>query len=255
MKLFGKNPIKEKKIRPKIATRIGALIAAGLLTLSGCQSENRGPAKPEKTYTRNDDEHKREIDALRDGDNEDLIRLGQFRKELQESFSTSNVILDEYSDEFISNIEIDGTDVTIELIDGSKVSGDLKNLEISNMNFENFYIYDSKYIEDYLNCNTIYQNYEENGYDSAVSALFADYDNHEKLNLKMENCSVFNEYKKGSVIDVNWYDNVDYSYCKKIWVYNTLLNEIWLEKISSMPNLETLILTNSFPSRVRGKSF
>lgn len=247
MIFFGKKTINSFKIKrsAKRASEIGALIAAGLLTLSstGCQSENREPAKTEKTYT------------LKDGDNEDLIRLGQFRKELQESFSTSNVILNEYSDEFISNIEIDGTDVTIELIDGSKVSGDLKNLEISNMNFENFYIYDSKYIEDYLNCNTIYQNYEENGYDSAVSALFADYDNHEKLNLKMENCSVFNEYKKGSVIDVNWYDNVDYSYCKKIWVYNTLLNEIWLEKISSMPNLETLILTNSFPSRVRGKSF
>lgn len=225
-------------------TRIGVLIAAGLLTLNLTGCEINEPAKPRKTNISRDDEDKREIQALRDGDNEDLIRLGEFRKELQESFSTLDVTLNKYSDEFISDIVIDGTNVTIELIDGSTVSGVLNNLEISNVNFENFYIYDSKYVEDYINCDTIYKNYEEDGYDSAFSALLDDYANHEKLNLETKYCSVTDEYKKGSSKDVKWHDSVDYSDCKKVWLEDTFLEENWLEEISSMPNLETLILTN-----------
>lgn len=152
-------------------------------------------------------------------------------------------------DKFVSSIVIDGTNVSIKLIDGSDVSGTLYNLEISDITLENLYIYDSKYTEDLfaLYNNEKYTNYEENGYDFSYDALKDEFDKHKKLDLKFENCSVYNEYKKGNTKDIkcsapnNKIENLDYSACKKLWIYNLCLEE---GEFSDMPNIETLILVN-----------
>ena len=56
---------------------------------------------------------------------------------MKESFENLTLTLDETSDKLVSSIVIDGTNVSIELVDGSEVLGDLYNLEISDVTLEN----------------------------------------------------------------------------------------------------------------------
>lgn len=161
---------------------------------------------------------------------------------MQEGFEAYTITLDETANKFVSNIVVDGTNASIELDDGSEVSGTLYNLNISDMTLENLYIYDSKYTEDLYNAEIKYQDYEEKGYRSVINALCADYENHAKLELKVENCLVNNEYKHGDTKDINCnIINLDYNACKRLWLSNPFLEE---NEFDDMPNLETLILTN-----------
>lgn len=165
----------------------------------------------------------------------------EFKEKLQEGFETFNLTLDETTDKFVSSIVIDGTNASIELDDGSEVSGTLYNLDISDITLENLYIYDSKFTDDWYHAEIKYQDYEEKGYKSVIHALDADYENHAKLELKVKNCLVNNEYKHGDTKDINYNSiNLDYNACKRLWLYNPYLHE---NEFDDMPNLETLILT------------
>ena len=217
--------------------KIKALMVAGLLTLNltGCKREIQGYSNITQEEVMDESQEKNKT-------------LEEFKEELQEEFETNTITLDETANSFVSSITVDGRNVCIELNDGSEFSGDLDNLDISNITLDNLYIYDTKYTEDVYNVNTKYQDYKEKGYDSALNALFADYENHEKLELEVKNCSVDNEYKRGTTKDINnIYDldriyNLDYTNCKRLWLYEYHLHEGDFEK---MPNLETLILANS----------
>lgn len=214
-------------MRYKGKNKIKALIAVGLLTfnLSGCKREIQGCIKGTQENATIENQEK---------------DIEEFKKSLKESFENLTLTLDETSDKLVSSIVIDGTNVSIELVDGSETSGDLYNLEISDVTLENLYIYDSKYTEDYYHVDEKYQDYKEKGYSSTIRALFADYENHAKLELQIKNCFVCNEYKKGDTKDINYnITNLDYTAGKKIWLYNTYLREGDFEE---MPNLETLIL-------------
>lgn len=233
---------------------IKTLIAAGVLTLnvSGCGREIHGYSNniPENISI---EEQENNIKNLSSEENEiDLIEneeIKELKEKLVRCFETNNLILDGTMDEFISSIVIDGTNVSIELSDRSDVSGTLYNLEISDITLENLYIYDSKYTQDLFATynGKKYIDYKENGYEFAVDALKDDFDKHEKLDLKFNNCSVCNEYKKGNTKDIylwnpnNKIKNLDYSACKKLWLYEAYLQE---DEFSQMPNLETLILVN-----------
>ncbi len=228
----------------KYKGRIKYLIAAGLLafSVSGCNKEIQENNTNIQKNTINSNQEN--TNDYKEQTEQEKLEMEQFYEELKISFAKGEVILDKSSDKFISNILIDGRKVSIELVNGKEIWGFLDNLEISNVNFENFYIYDSKYIDDYFNVKIKYQDFKEKGYSTASEALFADYDTHKKLNIKTYNCSVSNEYKKGDMKDVSWYEEIDYSDCKKLWLVGNYINEKYLEKISSMPNLETLIITD-----------
>lgn len=214
-------------------SKIKALIAAGLIALnaSGCKKEIQG-YKETSNVT--------EAYAYEDT----LLEIEDFKKKLQEDFLKANVVLDKTSDKFISNITIDGTNVSIELIDASIVSGILENLTMSDITFENFYIYDSQFIDDLYNADEIYRNYREKGYDSPIRELYDDYTNRTKLNVVTDNCFVNNEYKEGNKYQVSWYTKIDYSNCRNLWLQSMDLKE---NQFSSMPNLETLVLTEPYP--------
>lgn len=222
---------------------IKTLIAAGLLTLnlSGCKREINQYINIPQEYTNSEDQTKNKENA---GNIEGLvedIEIEEFKQKLKESFETNELTLDETTDKLISSIIIDGTNVNIELYDKSKVSGTLYNLEIFDITLENLYIYDSKYTEDLYNAEEKYQDYEKNGYTDAIDALLYDYANHKKLELEVQNCYINNEYKKGDTRDINYnIKNLDYTACKRLWLYNTYLDE--KDDFSMMPNLETLIL-------------
>ena len=228
----------------KYKGRIKYLIAAGLLafSVSGCNKEIQGNNTNIQKNTINSNQENTNDD--KEQTEQEKLEMEQFYEELKRSFGKGEVILDKSTDKFISNIVIDGRKVSIELVNGKKIFGFLDNLEISDVNFKNFYIYDSKYINDMFNVKTKYQDFKEKGYDTAVEALYADYDNHKKLNVRTYNCSVSNEYKKGDMKDVSWYEEIDYSDSRKLWLVGNYIDEKYLEKIYSMPNLETLIITN-----------
>ena len=228
-------------------TRIKALIAAGLLAfnVSGCKKEIRGYSHDmqEEVMSEEQETNHENIDNI-----ENLVEnaeLAKFKKELAASFDNFTLTLDETTNEFVSSIIVDGTNVSIELIDGSKVSGTLYDLEISDLTLENLYLYDSKYAEDFYNVETKYHDYEEKGYDFIYEALYDDYQSHQKLELEIENCSVANEYKKGKIQDIEYsiidLEEIDYTACKKLWLYNSYLEE---EVFSTMTNLETLVLVD-----------
>ena len=242
----------KKEMTYKGKTRIKTLLVAGLLAfnLSGCKREIQGYRNnTQKNTTIEETENERNIQASIENE-----KIQEFKEKCKESFETFDLTLDETADELISSMVIDGTNVRIELKDGSDISGILNNLQISNLTLENLYIYDSKYTEDHYNSEIKYQDYEEKGYDSSLDALDADYEKHAKLELQIQNCSVGNEYKKGVTKDINYnIDNLDYSGCKKLWLCDVFLQkEDLLEEeeslqeatLFSMPNLETLILTN-----------
>lgn len=164
------------------------------------------------------------------------------KEELQEGFEAFTITLDETADKFVSNIVVDGTNTSIELYDGSKFSGTLYDLNISDVTLENLYIYDSKFTEDLYHAEIKYQDYKEKGYESVIGALYADYENHAKLELKVKNCLVNNEYKHGDIEDINCnITNLDYNACKRLWLCDYFLKE---NEFDDMPNLETLILTS-----------
>lgn len=238
--------------------RIKTLIVAGVLTfnMQGCGKEIYGYSNNLPQNVRNQ-EQESNIENANSKEQEsyeeiesNLIEnkeIAEFREKLETYFETNNLILDGTMDEFVSSIVIDGTNVSIELSDGSDVSGTLYNLEISDITLENLYIYDSKYTDDLFaeNNDKKYTDYKEKGYDSSYDALRDEFSNHKKLDLKFENCSVYNEYKKGDTKDIkcsapnNKIENLDYSACKKLWLYDCYLEE---DEFSKMPNLETLIL-------------
>lgn len=222
---------------------IKTLIAAGLLTLnlSGCKREIKQYINIQQEYTNSEEQTKNKENA---GNIEVLvedIEIEEFKQKLKESFETNELTLDETTDKLISSIIIDGTNVSIELYDKSKVSGDLCNLKIFDVTLENLYIYDSEYTRDFYNAEEKYKDYEKNGYTNVVDALFDDYANHKKLELEVQNCYINNEYKKGDTKDINYnIKNLDYTACKRLWLYDTYLHE--KDDFSMMPNLETLIL-------------
>lgn len=214
----------------KYKGKLRYLLAAGLLTLNitGCTGDvNKCSNIPRKT--RNIILEKPKTQLL----------IETFRNDLQKKFSTGNVTLDKSSNEYITDIVIDGINVNIKLIDGSEVSGKLENLEISNVNFENFYIYDSKYLEDLFNTRVKEM---QKGYSTGF--ISNNYEEQNKLNLITIKCSVSNEYKKEVIKSINWNQEIDYKECKKLWLGEAKLDEKKLEEISSMPNLDTLIITD-----------
>ncbi len=239
----------------KYKGKIKYLLVAGLLALnlSGCKGKIQGYSENIPTKTIEDIENN-------DGKNEkykentEPLKEKTFKEKLQEDFKTGKIILDKTCNKFISSIKIDGRNVSLELVDGSQVSGDLENLKITDVNFENFYIYDSKYIDDLFNVKERYKNYKEKGFESCIDELNSEYEQHKKLYLDIENCSVSNEYKKGIMLDIEGYsstmaeeyknDKLDYSNCKKLWLDSIYIDKKFLEGISSMSNLETLIISN-----------
>lgn len=218
----------------KSKTRIKALIAAGLLTfnLSGCTREIKGYSNSSQ--------------AQINGYEDTVLRIEEFKKKLQEDFTKASVILDKTSDEFISNITIDGIDVSIGLTDGSSVSGELQNLAISDVTFENLYVYDSQYIDDLYN---IKERYFSKGL--RVDALVDEYENRAKLNVVTNNCSVNNQYKKGTNLRVEGLSNIDYSNCRNVWLEGEKFEE---SEFSMMPNLETLVLVYTDARFLEGES-
>lgn len=219
-------------MRYKGNKRIKALIAAGLLAfnLSGCKREIDGYKVPtEKTAISENIKRDEAIDTTE----VDTIALENFREKLERSFETFKVTLDKSSDQFVSSIVIDGTNVSIELIDGSDVSGTLDDLEMTDISFENFYIYDSQKMAN-----------EYNGYTEQVDLplmVDADYDSHTEIKVAIVNCSVNNEYKQGCGANIGSYPDIDFSNCKSLWAEEWYLIE---DLFSSMTNLETLVLVD-----------
>lgn len=235
-------------MRYKGKNQIKALIAAGLLTLglSSCSKPIQGytipEEKPEIVENNKENEHKAEVEELIDSTEKRYEDIEEFKETLKEGFKKVGVTLDKASDEFVSSIVIDGTNVTIELVDGSQVSGTLYNLQIFDVNFENFYIYNSQYMKDYQNSDELYPDYREQGYVNSYFPLSEDYKSRPKLKIETKNCSVNNEYKRGDkYIEIDWVERIDYSNCRKVWLQSEFLEE---NQFSDMPNLETLVLIN-----------
>jgi len=174
------------------------------------------------------------------------LRIEEFKKKLQENFTKASVILDKTSDELISNITIDGIDVSIGLTDGSTVSGELQNLAISDVTVENLYVYDSQYIDDLYNIKE-----KHNSKGLGVGTLVDEYENRVKLNVVTNNCFINNQYKKGTNLRVEGIFDIDYSNCKSVWLEGEKFEE---SEISTMPNLETLVLVYNDARFLEGES-
>lgn len=217
----------------------------GLLTLglSSCSRQIQGYTIPEdRPEISEKNERGVEQDAILSKVEFDAIELAEFKEQLQEDFKNYGVTLDKKDDEFVSSIVIDGTSVTIELVDDSQVAGTLYNLQISDVNFENFYIYNSQFMEDCENADEVYSDYKEKGYKFSFEALHADYNSRPELKLETKNCSVNNEYKRGDkYAEIDWIERIYFSNCKKLWLTREYLEE---DEFGDMPNLETLVLVS-----------
>lgn len=235
-------------MRYKGRNQIKALLATGLITLglSSCSKPIQGytipKEKPEIVENNKENEHKAEVEKLIDSTEKKFEGIEEFKESLSEGFKKSGITLDKASDEFVSSIVIDGTNVTIELVDGSRVTGTLYNLQIFDVNFENFYIYNSQYMKDRQNSDELYPDYKEQGYVSSYFALSEDYNSRPELKIETKNCSVNNEYKRGDTyIEIDWIERIDFSNCRKLWLQSEYLEK---NEFSDMPNLETLVLIN-----------
>ena len=166
--------------------------------------------------------------------------LTEFKENLEEQFKSLTVSLDESSDEFVESIYIDGTSVSIVLVDSSIVKGELENLNLQGLHLENFHVIDSKSITD--NHNETYGNYPDTS---------DEYKTHKKLTVSFPNFKpicINNTFKFSDLltnVDISHFSDLyyDISHCQNIWLDNFYIDRDLLETINSDSSLQRLFLT------------
>ena len=160
---------------------------------------------------------------------------------MKKQIKDKNVKIDKQLGEYVTGVLVDGRKVSIELVDGKILSGELDKLQLDDITLEKLYIYDSNYLKDQMKMSS-----EE---------LSAKYKNHKKIEADLKKVKVIGEFKISEKFDSDCdyaftFNNylVDISNCKRVWLDSMVFSEKDIEEINKGNVLEDLIITNSFCS-------
>ena len=231
------------KFNGKIRKKIPVLLAAGGLAIASPhlpklqipgQNVNVQNNEQNQGYKKNQEKEK----PQRNFDEKELKNAkSEFKKQIKEK----NVKIDKQLGEYVTGVLVDGRKVSIELVDGKTLSGELDKLQLDDITLEKLYIYDSKYLKDEMKM--------------SPEELSAKYENHKKIEADLKKVKVIEEFKISEKFDSDCdyaftFNNylVDISNCKKVWLDSMVFSEKDIEEINKCNVLEDLIITNSFCS-------
>ena len=225
------------KFNGKIRKKIAVLLAAGGLAIA---SPNLPRLQiPGQTVNVQDNEIDQE--NKKPQRNFDEKELKNAKSELKKQIKDKNVKIDKQLGEYVTGVLVDGRKVSIELVDGKILSGELDKLQLDDITLEKLYIYDSNYLKDQMKMSS-----EE---------LSAKYKNHKKIEADLKKVKVIGEFKISEKFDSDCdyaftFNNylVDISNCKRVWLDSMVFSEKDIEEINKGNVLEDLIITNSFCS-------
>ena len=231
------------KFNGKIRKKIPVLLAAGGLAIASPhlpklqipgQNVNVQNNEQNQGYKKNQEKEKPQR-------NFDEKELKNAKSELKKQIKDKNVKIDKQLGEYVTGVLVDGRKVSIELVDGKTLSGELDKLQLDDITLEKLYIYDSKYLKDEMKM--------------SPEELSAKYENHKKIEADLKKVKVIGEFKISEKFDSECdyaftFNNylVDISNCKKVWLDSMVFSEKDIEEINKCNVLEDLIITNSFCS-------
>ena len=231
------------KFNGKIRKKIPVLLAAGGLAIASPhlpklqipgQNVNVQNNEQNQGYKKNQEKEKPQR-------NFDEKELKNAKSELKKQIKEKNVKIDKQLGEYVTGVLVDGRKVSIELVDGKTLSGELDKLQLDDITLEKLYIYDSKYLKDEMKM--------------SPEELSAKYENHKKIEADLKKVKVIGEFKISEKFDSECdyaftFNNylVDISNCKKVWLDSMVFSEKDIEEINKCNVLEDLIITNSFCS-------
>ena len=213
------------KFKGKIRNTIAILLAAGGLAIASPHLPKLQIPKQTESVQENFDKEK----------------VKKSKLELKKQIKEKNVKISEQLGEYVTGVKIDGRKVSIELVDGKTLSGELDKLQLNGISLDKLYIYDSKYLKDEMKM--------------SPEELSAKYENHKKIDVDLKKVKVIEEFKISEKFDSDCdyaftFNNylVDISNCKKVWLDSMVFSEKDIEEINKGNVLEDLIITNSFCS-------
>ena len=210
------------KFKGKIRTKIAILLAAGGLAIASPHLPKLQIPKQTESVQENFDKEK----------------VKKSKLELKKQIKEKNVKISEQLGEYVTGVKIDGRKVSIELVDGKTLSGELDKLQLNGISLDKLYIYDSKYLKDEMKM--------------SPEELIAKYKNHKKIELDFIHIQVTDEFRISEKFDSDasyayTFNNyfIDISNCKKVWLDNIVFSEKYIDEINKCNTLEELIITNS----------
>lgn len=223
--------------------KIAALLGASLLAIgaSGCSNKNIYGFQDVKELFHSE-ETKQETNSPSEAE------ILMFKEELQEQFDSSNVVLDADSNKYVSSVYIDGVHVKVELVDGSTINGNLSSIELSDLDLENFSLYDSKFesVFELLPGGKLDEFREEYSHNDHIIVSIPSsirVSNTLKMSDQYEFTKDDETFNDDDAITCDDTDNVDFSECKNIWLHDYY---IWrMDEFKSNPNLKTLIIDDA----------
>ena len=223
--------------------KIAALLGASLLAIgaSGCSNKNIDGFQDVKELFHSE-ETKQETNSPSEAE------ILMFKEELQEQFDSSNVVLDADSNKYVSSVYIDGVHVKVELVDGSTINGNLSSIELSDLDLENFSLYDSKFesVFELLPGGKLDEFREEYSHNDHIIVSIPSsirVSNTLKMSDQYEFTKDDETFNDDDAITCDDTDNVDFSECKNIWLHDYY---IWrMDEFKSNPNLKTLIIDDA----------
>ena len=223
--------------------KIAALLGASLLAIgaSGCLNKNIDGFQDVKELFHSE-ETKQETNSPSEAE------ILMFKEELQEQFDSSNVVLDADSNKYVSSVYIDGVHVKVELVDGSTINGNLSSIELSDLDLENFSLYDSKFesVFELLPGGKLDEFREEYSHNDHIIVSIPSsirVSNTLKMSDQYEFTKDDETFNDDDAITCDDTDNVDFSECKNIWLHDYY---IWrMDEFKSNPNLKTLIIDDA----------
>ena len=206
----------------KIRTKIAILFAAGGLAIASPHLPKLQMPKQTENVQENFDKEE----------------VKKSKLELKKQIKEKNVKISEQLGEYVTGVKIDGRKVSIELVDGKTLSGELDKLQLNGISLDKLYIYDSKYLKDEMKM--------------SPEELIAKYENHKKIELDFIHIQVTDEFRISEKSDsdasyaytFNDYF-IDISNCKKVWLDDIVFSEKYIDEINKCNTLEELIITNS----------
>ena len=225
------------KFNGKISTKIAMLLAAGGLAIASPHLPRLQIPK-QTVNVQNNEQNQEKEKPLRNFDEKELKNA---KSELKKQIKDKNVKIDKQLGAYVTGVLVDGRKVSIELVDGKTLSGELDKLQLDDITLEKLYIYDSKYLKDEMKM--------------SPEELSDKYENHKKIDVDLKKVKVIEEFKISEKFDSDCdyaftFNNylVDISNCKKAWLDSMVFSEKDVEEINKCNVLEDLIITNSFCS-------
>ncbi len=231
-----------KKIAALLGTSLLAIGASGCSNIKGVQDVKELYHSEETKQETTQETTQKTAQGTNSPTKEEILI---FKEELQEQFDSSKVVLDADSNKYISSVYIDGVHVKVELVDGSTINGNLSSIELSDLDLENFSLYDSKFESVYEllpggKHDEFREEYSHNDHIIVSIPSSIRVTNTLKMSDQYEFTKDDETFNDDDAITCDDTDNVDFSLCKNVWLHDYT---IWdTNDITSNPNLKTLII-------------